>query len=82
MTFRYAWNSSDQFGFVKKSSLVNNTKENIQVTILDGIQNILPYGVSEDLQNKRSNLVDAYKKCELDANTGIGTYALSSMIVD
>ena len=82
LTFRYAWNSSDQFGFVKKSSLVNNTKENIQVTILDGIQNILPYGVSEDLQNKRSNLVDAYKKCELDANTGIGTYALSSMIVD
>ena len=82
LTFRYAWNSSDQFGFVKKSSLVNNTKENIQVTILDGIQNILPYGVSEDLQNKRSNLVDAYKKCELDANTCIGTYALSSMIVD
>ncbi|MDC1227045.1 hypothetical protein N8013_05275 [Algibacter sp.] len=82
LTFRYAWNSSDQFGFVKKSSLVNNTKEDIHVTILDGIQNILPYGVSEDLQNKRSNLVDAYKKCELDTNTGIGTYALSSMIVD
>jgi len=82
LTFRYAWNSSDQFGFIKKSSIVNNTKHKIQVTILDGIQNILPYGVSEDLQNKRSNLVDAYKKCELDANTGIGTYALSSMIVD
>ena len=82
LTFRYAWNSSDKFGFIKKSSLKNNTKNELQVTILDGIQNILPYGVSEELQNKRSNLVDAYKKCELDTNTGIGTYALSSMIVD
>ncbi|GAA4891740.1 hypothetical protein GCM10023311_15190 [Flaviramulus aquimarinus] len=82
LTFRYAWNTSDQFGFVKKSTIINNTSKNIEVTILDGIQNLLPYGVSEDLQNKRSNLVDAYKKCELDENTGIGTYALSSMIVD
>ncbi len=82
LTFRYGWNSSDRFGFIKKSSLVNNTKEEIQVTVLDGIQNLLPYGVSEDLQNKRSNLVDAYKKCELEENTGIGIYALSSMIVD
>lgn len=82
LTFRYGWNSSDQFGFVKKSAIINNTNKNIEVTVLDGIQNLLPYGVSENLQNVRSNLVDAYKKCELDENTGIGTYALSSMIVD
>ena len=82
LTFRYQWNSSNQFGFVKKSTLLNNTKEDLEVTVLDGIQNIVPYGISEDLQNMRSNLGDAYKKCELDIKTGIGTYALSSMIVD
>ncbi|WP_142784518.1 hypothetical protein [Changchengzhania lutea] len=82
LTFRYHWNSSDRFGFIRKSTLENNTNKNVELTVLDGIQNILPYGISEDLQAKRSNLGDAYKKCELDENTGIGTYALSSMIVD
>ena len=36
----------------------------------------------KDLQNSRSNLVDAYKKCELESETGIGIYALSAIIVD
>ena len=82
LTFRYQWNSSNQFGFVKKSTLINNTNAVIQVTVLDGIQNIIPFGVSSDLQSTRSNLGDAYKKNELDAEVGIGIYALSAIIVD
>ena len=82
VTFKYHWNSSDKFGFVKKSTLVNNTNKSIQLTILDGIQNILPYGVSADLQNASSNLVDAYKKCELETDSGLGIFALSAIIVD
>ncbi|NNK76289.1 MAG: hypothetical protein HKP42_09540, partial [Maribacter sp.] len=50
--------------------------------VLDGIQNIIPYGVSSDLQNRQSNLVDAYKKNELQAKDGIGIFALSAIIVD
>jgi len=82
LIFRYQWNSSNEFGFVKKSTLVNNTNNKIHVTVLDGLQNILPAGVSSDLQNGRSNLVDAYKKSELLPDTGIGVYALSAFIVD
>ena len=82
LTFSYQWNSSDQFGFVKKSTLRNDTKQIINVTLLDGIQNIIPYGVSADLQNAASNLVDAYKKCELETDSGLGIYALSAIIVD
>ena len=82
LTFRYEWNSSNKFGFVKKSTLVNNTSSTIEVTVLDGLQNILPYGVNSDLQSGRSNLVDAYKKSELEAEVGIGIYALSAIIVD
>jgi hypothetical protein len=52
------------------------------VSILDGIQNLMPYGVSSDLQNSASNLVDAYKRSELDATTGLGIFALSAIIVD
>ena len=82
ITFRYQWNSSNLYGFVKKSTIINNTNKEINVTILDGIQNILPYGVPADVQNRVSNLVDAYKRSELDKESGIGIYALSAIIVD
>jgi hypothetical protein len=34
------------------------------------------------MQNSKSNLVDAYKKSELEAEIGLGIYALSAIIVD
>ena len=82
LTFKYQWNSSNTYGFVKKSTLINHSETTIFVDVLDGLQNILPYGVSSDLQNRASNLVDAYKKSELQQDTGLGIYALSAKIVD
>ncbi|REE07983.1 hypothetical protein DFQ09_10944 [Winogradskyella pacifica] len=82
LTFRYEWNSSDQFGFVRKANILNNSSKEVEITILDGIQNILPYGLASDFQNATSNLIDAYKKCELEADSGIGIFALSAIIVD
>ncbi|NNE29991.1 MAG: hypothetical protein HKN16_10150, partial [Saprospiraceae bacterium] len=81
LTFSYEWNSSDRFGFVKRSSLKNHGLSPVKVNLLDGIQNILPYGVPSDLQNEMSNLVDAYKKNELEPG-GLGIYSLSAIIVD
>jgi len=80
ITYRYEWNSSNRFGFIKKSTLINNGQKRCSLTLLDGLQNIMPYGVNADLQNSRSNLVDAYKKSELEPPLGI--YALSAIIVD
>ena len=82
LTYRYQWNSSDKFGFIKKATLVNNSQNNVNVTFLDGVQNILPNGVNEDLQSSKSNLVDAYKKSELLADVGMGIFSLSAIIVD
>ena len=82
LTFIYEWNSSNIYGFVKKSKLINNSESIYQVKVIDGLQNILPCGVGEDLQKVSSNLVDAYKRNELIADVGLGIYALSSMIVD
>jgi len=82
LTFRYSWSSSDQFGFVKTSSLTNNSNQNLEITLLDGLQNIMPYGVTSDLQRASSNLVDAYKRSELHASSGLGIFALSAIIVD
>jgi hypothetical protein len=82
LTFRYEWNSSNIYGFIRKSSIENNSDLDINVNFIDGIQNIMPDGVSSDLQNSTSILVDAYKRNELDAGSGLGIFALSAIIVD
>jgi hypothetical protein len=82
ITFSYEWNSSNQFGFVRKANLKNNSSNPVKVELIDGLQNILPYGVGEGLQKQSSNLVDAYKKTELNPVTGMGIYSLSAIIVD
>ncbi|TVR38370.1 MAG: hypothetical protein EA394_10920 [Bacteroidia bacterium] len=82
LVFRYQWNSGKMYGFIRKAELINNSGNNYQITLLDGIQNIMPYGVPVDLQTSTSNLVDAYKRSELEPAAGIGIYALSAIIVD
>ena len=82
LTFRYQWSSSNIYGFVRESTLINHSEGSVIVSLLDGIQNIMPYGVGSDLQNQSSNLVDAYKRNELEENSGLGIFALSAIIVD
>ena len=82
LTFRYQWSSSNTFGFVKKSKLINTGKEAVKVSLLDGIQNIMPASIGSDEQNQSSNLVDAYKRNELEEATGLGIFALSAILVD
>lgn len=82
LTFQYKWSSSNEYGFIRESRLINDSSENQHIHLLDGIQNILPSGVPSDLQTKSSNLVDAYKRNELDPRSGLGIFALSAIIVD
>ncbi len=82
LKFRYQWNSGKVYGFIRKAELINTSEKEKHITILDGIQNIMPYGVPSDLQRSTSNLVDAYKRSELEPSSGIGIYALSAIIVD
>ncbi|MEZ5039767.1 MAG: hypothetical protein R2828_07745 [Saprospiraceae bacterium] len=82
LTFRYQWSTSDTYGFVKTSTIINNTPQQASLSVVDGIQHIMPYGVPSDLQLRSSNLVDAYKKSELEQETGLGIYSLSAIIVD
>lgn len=81
LSFSYSWSNSNKYGFVKTSELKSNSG-NIEAEILDGIQNILPYAVNRGLQNTMSSLVDAYKKCEVVPETGLGIFSLSSIPVD
>ena len=80
--FCYTWNTSEKYGFIKQSEIENLDDKPVSVRILDGIQNLLHFGIERGLQSERSNLLDAYKKNELDAESGLGIYALSSLVVD
>ncbi|MDF1547603.1 MAG: hypothetical protein P1P88_07260, partial [Bacteroidales bacterium] len=80
--FQYGWYNSEKFGFIKKSTVTNQNNEKIKIEVLDGIMNILPYGIDYDFQNAYSNLLDAYKKNELIEESGLGLFLLSSIPVD
>ncbi len=82
LIFRYEWNSSNKYGFVRKASLQSERNTEVLVSALDGIQNILPCGVESKLQRSASNLVDAYKRSELIEKSGVGVFALSAIITD
>lgn len=82
LTFRYAWRTSDTFGFVKTSWLVNSGDSACQVELLDGMQNILPANITSLTQNTFSPLLDAYKRSEVEPVTGLAIFALNSTLTD
>ncbi len=82
LEFQYGWFTSDKYGFVRKSRLVNLDGEAVRASILDGIRNILPAGADYNFQNEYSNLLDGYKKSELIEDTKLGLFMLSSIPVD
>ncbi|MBN1413862.1 MAG: hypothetical protein JW973_02075 [Bacteroidales bacterium] len=82
LSFRYGWMNSDKFGWIKKSSLINTSEKAVEIIIIDGIQNIMPYGITPFMQNQFSTLLDGYKKCELLKKPDIGIFRLESIPVD
>jgi hypothetical protein len=82
LAFSCSWMNSERFGIIRKSVLKNSGETGCTVSILDGVQNILPAGINRAQQLSLSNLVDAYKKNELLVNSNIALFMLSSILVD
>ena len=80
LRFSYSWQCVNRFGFVRRARLESVWRLPMRISVLDGISNILPPGISAELQRSRSTLVDAYKVSELEKQVGI--FSLSSLIVD
>ena len=59
LVFSYSWSSSEQFGFVRKSRIKNTSAAPVRLEILDGLLNVLPYGVTQATQTTMSTLLDA-----------------------
>ncbi len=82
LTLRAAWRTGDRFGFIKSSWLHNWGKKSGRIELLDGLQNIMPYGATHALQTSFSSLLNGYKRNELDARTGMGLFSLSATLTD
>ena len=82
LTFQYGWTSSDLLGLVRHARILNNSKTPITLSVLDGCQNILPACVTSDFQNDNSVLLDAYKKTDLDLETGMAIFSVTSIVTD
>lgn len=82
LSFRYRWAFSDKFGFVRSCCLENLSDKKQRCELLDGLLNVLPYGVGSELMMRFSNLANAYKKSERLEESGIGLFYLSSIPTD
>ena len=82
LSMRRMWRTSDRFGFIQSSWLHNDGAAACEVELIDGLQNIMPYGATSALQTSFSSLLHAYKRSELEPRTGMGVYALSATLTD
>lgn len=82
LTFKQEWTSSAKYGLVRIARIINNSDKAQTVQILDGCRNIMPACANVDLQNNSSVLLDAYKKTDLDLETGLSMFSLSSVLTD
>ncbi|MBN2618027.1 MAG: hypothetical protein JXR64_06910, partial [Spirochaetales bacterium] len=79
--FSYSWMNSRKFGIVRESVLTNLSDTKIEISLVDGVQNVLPAGVDSQIQNEFSCLLNGYKRTELDP-TGVGLFTLSATLTD
>jgi hypothetical protein len=82
LVFRYRWAGSDEFGWVRTATLENRGASPVSVQLLDGLRNVLPYGVPHSMTQSVGNLADAYKRSEVDEKTAIGIFSLTAGISD
>lgn len=82
LRFSYEWLLSQRFGFVRRVRLENTGSDVRNLTICDGLQNLLPTGLSETFQRRFSNLADAYKLSEVLPGSDLALFSLNSLPSD
>ena len=82
LTFKQEWTSSAKYGLVRIARVINNAPDAQQIQVLDGCRNIMPACATVQLQNDSSVLLDAYKKTDLDLESRLAMFSLSSVLTD
>ena len=76
------WSNGERFGFVRKACLRNTGDQTRKISALDGLRNLLPAGVTLQLQTRLSTLLDAYKQAESLPAQAAALYNMSSTLTD
>ena len=80
LTFTMSWCCCEKYGIVRRAEIRNNGAP-AELEVLDGLRNILPYGIRSEFQLAWPCLGDAYKASELvGENTAV--FSLTSAIND
>ncbi|MCQ2573234.1 MAG: hypothetical protein MJ182_05010 [Treponema sp.] len=82
LVFRTGWTSSEKYGLVRTSRIENLGTKSVKISVLDGCRNILPACCTSAFQNDNSILLDAYKKTDLDENSNLALFSVSSIVSD
>lgn len=82
LRLQVTWQTSARFGVVRSCTLTSLSAEARAIDLIDGLVNILPAGAGRKTQNELSVLLDAYKRAEVDAQTGLGLLTLNATLTD
>ena len=83
LTASYVWNTSEDFGFLRTSTIVNNSALPRRIAVVDGVLNVNPYGIDIGIQHAMRNLSNAYKRSEIVAGErGLALFSLEAQIAD
>jgi hypothetical protein len=82
LSFRYSWQSSEAFGFVRSSKLTNIGSESQLLNVVDGIANIMAAGIDSRTQQEYSCLTDAYKLSELHPQQQLLVHRMAASLTD
>lgn len=82
LRIRVTWRTAARYGVVREVEVASMTDRPVQAEVLDGFVDLLPAGVTVQTQGEFSSLLDAYKRAEVDAATGLGLVYLNSTLTD
>lgn len=82
LTFKQEWTSSAKYGLVRAARICSTAETELEIQILDGCRGIMPACTTVDLQNNSSVLLDAYKKTDVDTESRLALFSLSSVLTD
>ena len=81
LAFQYEWSSAAELGLVRSARL-EALRGRVQVSVLDGLLNLVPPGVDFEHASTMSSLTDAYKWNEAVAGGRLGLFTLYAQIWD
>ncbi|MDK9778613.1 MULTISPECIES: hypothetical protein [unclassified Vibrio] len=82
LKFQCSWNTSEEFGFVRRSQITDLSGTTREIELIDGLQNLLPSGAPLSALQTRSALVDAYKWNELLDGSSLALFTMYAKLSD